>query len=98
MRQVYVLMPLDARIAGPALGLIAGLGAGFGVFRLTSRTLPLTSVNPLLSRCRLCVACGYDVSTLPGEQDGCTVCPECGVAIRLATAALPTVQANDITR
>lgn len=31
----------------------------------------------------LCPSCGYDLSTLHAEQDGCCVCPECGGAWKL---------------
>jgi len=82
-RQVHVYMPLDVSVAAPVLGGIVGLGAAFGVLRLTDRTLPVTRVNPLLSECRLCIACGYDLEGVPTADDGCTACPECGVAIRL---------------
>ncbi len=85
-REVYQYMPLDGHLAAPTLGGIVGVGAAFGVFRLTDRAIPLSRVNPILSKCRLCIACGYDVATLPPAADGCMVCPECGVAIRLAPA------------
>ncbi len=32
---------------------------------------------------RRCASCGYDLSGLKAEEDGCTVCPECGAAWRL---------------
>lgn len=32
---------------------------------------------------RHCGGCGYDLRQLPAEDDGCTVCPECGAAWRL---------------
>lgn len=32
---------------------------------------------------RLCGSCCYSIDSLPSEQDGCTVCPECGAAWRL---------------
>jgi hypothetical protein len=30
-----------------------------------------------------CASCGYELAQLPPEDDGCTVCPECGAAWRL---------------
>jgi DNA-directed RNA polymerase subunit RPC12/RpoP len=72
-----------------ALGTIVGVGVAFGVFRLTDRTPPLSDVAVLLSNCRLCIACGYDLESIPSDTDGCTVCPECGVAIRLMPRATP---------
>jgi hypothetical protein len=35
-------------------------------------------------RAAICAACGYDLHGLTPEPDGCTVCPECGAAWRLA--------------
>lgn len=93
--QVRVHMPLDGYLAPTVLGLLVGFGAAFGVFRLTDRTPSISTVNPLLSTCRLCIACGYDLHTLPIELDGCTVCPECGVAIRLGPEP-PGVEATTI--
>jgi hypothetical protein len=36
----------------------------------------------------VCLACLYDLSGLPPEPDGCTVCPECGAAWKLDAPAL----------
>jgi hypothetical protein len=33
----------------------------------------------------MCIGCGYSLEDLPCEADGCTVCPECGAAWKLAT-------------
>lgn len=81
--KVYDYMPQDLATAGTGLGLIIGIGAAFGVFRLTDRTPPLSSVGPLLSSCRMCISCGYDIRHQRTEPDGCTVCSECGIALRL---------------
>jgi hypothetical protein len=35
----------------------------------------------------VCIECGYDLQELRTESDGCTVCPECGAAWRLAMKA-----------
>lgn len=35
-----------------------------------------------------CPACGYLLTTLQPDEDGCTVCPECGAAWRLKGAGL----------
>jgi hypothetical protein len=32
---------------------------------------------------RICPSCLYDLQNLPPQEDGCTVCPECGAAWRL---------------
>lgn len=37
-----------------------------------------------LSKTQACLACGYSLKNLPIEPDGCTICPECGAAWRLA--------------
>ncbi len=36
----------------------------------------------LLER-HLCPSCGYKLTALPIDPDGCTICPECGAAWRL---------------
>lgn len=33
---------------------------------------------------QLCPSCGYALSAIPPEPDGCSVCPECGAAWRRA--------------
>ncbi len=37
---------------------------------------------------RACASCGYSLQRLSPEPDGCTVCPECGAAWRLAQGGL----------
>ncbi|MCB9842433.1 MAG: hypothetical protein H6812_04170 [Phycisphaeraceae bacterium] len=32
---------------------------------------------------RRCASCGYSIKGLPSQDDGCTVCPECGAAWKL---------------
>lgn len=32
-----------------------------------------------------CPSCRYNLASLPPEPDGCTICPECGAAWRLAS-------------
>lgn len=95
--QVWRVMPLDGPLPPIAIGLLVGFAAAFGVFRLTDRTPPLSAVNPLLSQCRLCIACGYDIAGLPPEADGCSVCPECGVAVIL-TPETQTTREPSITQ
>ncbi len=31
-------------------------------------------------RAGLCASCGYDIRSIPGDAEGCRVCPECGAA------------------
>lgn len=45
-------------------------------------TWPSRSARDLVSR-MLCGACGYSLDRLPADDDGCTVCPECGAAWKL---------------
>ncbi|MCP3902046.1 MAG: hypothetical protein GY715_00295 [Planctomycetes bacterium] len=43
-------------------------------------------IRKIMLKHRRCPHCGYDVHGLaPDEADGCTVCPECGCAWRLAS-------------
>lgn len=37
----------------------------------------------------LCPSCGYELRGLPTEEDGCTVCPECGAAWRVPGSGTP---------
>lgn len=39
-----------------------------------------------MSRAGLCASCGYRIDEIEPEDDGCTVCPECGAAWRLQDA------------
>ncbi len=41
-----------------------------------------------------CAACGYSLRGLKPEFDGCTVCPECGAAWRLARDTEPSPSPN----
>jgi hypothetical protein len=75
----------DARGVLFLAGLV-GLFAGWAGYRLGAATEPLELVEPLLARCRMCLACGYDLSGLEAEGDGCVVCPECGGAWRVGGA------------
>jgi hypothetical protein len=51
----------------------------------------------LLAALRRCAACGYDLSVIIPEPDGCRLCPECGAAWRLPASApeLPDSSADD---
>jgi len=42
----------------------------------------------------VCVACGQDLTGVPAHPDGCTVCPECGAAWRLARDTEPSPSPN----
>lgn len=68
------------------LSVLLGAGAAFGGFRLIRKAPAFELVGPMLSRCRLCVVCGYDLSATPVAEDGCVDCPECGGAWRLGAA------------
>lgn len=65
------------------LALLFGCGVAWLALRIANSTLAIEDVGLLLSECRLCIACGYDLSGSPPEADGCTVCGECGTAVQL---------------
>lgn len=52
--------------------------------------VPLDRASRRRERARLttlppvCLACVYDLTGVPTDPDGCTVCPECGAAWKLA--------------
>lgn len=41
-----------------------------------------TAKSSCLAAC-ICPSCGYQLTEIPRQADGCTVCPECGAAWRL---------------
>ncbi|MFM9996642.1 MAG: hypothetical protein ACKVU4_12690 [Phycisphaerales bacterium] len=64
-----------------ALGILAGLGwlwASWRGAKAARRAYLAGSV---------CPSCGYSLAGLPAEGDGCTVCPECSGAWRVAVTA-----------
>ena len=76
---------LRAGLFGPKLGvtlLVCFLSFGFGQIFFPGRAFARK-----LSKWRLgrgaCAACGYALEGVHTEQDGCTVCPECGAAWKL---------------
>jgi tetrahydromethanopterin S-methyltransferase subunit F len=81
--QVKKHMGPQDQLASVLVVSIAGLAIGFGFFRLGVQPPNVYKVAHLLSRCRLCLCCGYDLSASIPANDGCTVCPECGAAWQL---------------
>jgi len=69
----------------PALALsLAGVTAAFlGVPILCHRGEGVRDRHLIASLPPACVVCGYDLTGMAAEGDGCTVCPECGGAWRL---------------
>ena len=67
-----------------AAGAIAGVAAcglaciGILHLRLAELRSQLVGLPPV------CLACTRDLTGVPPQDDGCTVCPECGAAWRLA--------------
>jgi hypothetical protein len=59
---------------------IAGIAAGWAFFRLGTKEPNVYKVAYMMAECRLCLCCGYDLGALSPEEDGATVCPECGAA------------------
>ena len=71
---------------GIQLPTAAGWALAFVFFVLGTVALRLMRVigmrwhNPALVVIGRCPSCGYDLTELPREDDGCVVCPECGAA------------------
>lgn len=61
------------------------------LFGFTARPYIETSYDAMLAIGR-CINCGYDISGMSPDPDGCTVCPECGAAWRLPAPPPPGVQ------
>jgi hypothetical protein len=64
-------------------------GMALGVVWWTARWMFPTGRLELIRRAMLvdhrCPQCAYQLALLPLEPDGCTVCPECGAAWKLAS-------------
>ncbi len=76
---IHVWLPIDLpTAAGWALGLL-WLALGVVVVQVV-RVVLLKWYNPALLVIGHCPSCGYDLTELPREDDGCVVCPECGAA------------------
>lgn len=91
-----VLGPLDRRGVVVA-AMLAAAATGYAAFRLSAKPPLFEAVAQLLSDCRLCVVCGYDLAGLKPQADGCTVCPECGGAWRLRSPARSAVEGRSTT-
>ncbi len=70
-----------------SLSLIVGLGSAWGFYRLSVRTVDSFRLDYLMHESKRCICCGYDLSGLHREEDGCFVCPECGGAWKLYSQA-----------
>lgn len=66
-----------------SLALVMAAVFGCGVYFQPDPIPSPEEAGQLLRECRLCLACGYDMNGCKVENDGCTVCPECGAAWRL---------------
>jgi hypothetical protein len=74
--------PAMLAIALPILGLIAWSALGSkGLWR---RELAKLEGEVGALRTEYCIGCGYRLMGLQVGADGCTMCPECGAAWRLA--------------
>ncbi len=76
---VKYLGPGD-RVGAGVVAVLAGAAGAFGIFRLNVRPPDYRVVGAHLAASRLCLCCGYGLAGVPPQQDGCTVCPECGAA------------------
>jgi hypothetical protein len=78
------LPPPDTRgfYAVPVAGVVFMGGQALAIF-LLQPTFRRAAVRRIL-RLRLCPACAYDLGAAPTADDGCSVCPECGAAWKLA--------------
>jgi len=78
-----------ARISGWA-GLIMPVVCGAGIWLIVTAALQYERFAArrrglrLLAREGHCLRCLYSLRGIPPQKDGCTVCPECGAAWRLA--------------
>ena len=66
------------------------------LIRLGSRFIFGPAAIRACLRLRRCPSCAYDLATLTPEPDGCTVCPECGAAWRLAGTVAPPVRPTPV--
>lgn len=72
------------RFGSAAFALVMGVFGVFGVFRLGVKAPDPKAVADGVFRLKICV-CGYDLKDVPRAEDGCSVCPECGGAWRVAS-------------
>lgn len=80
-----VLVP--GGIALVAAACIVGAVALWFVLPPTERLKHEQSIIDTILAEGYCVSCGYELAGLPVEADGCTVCPECRAAWRIAGLA-----------
>jgi len=63
-----------------------GVTGGLWFLWFTAKQVRDRKVRAVVLRHRRCAACGYDLRALPpDDEDGATVCPECGCAWKLET-------------
>jgi hypothetical protein len=77
--------PIFRWVSAP--GLVTGLAVGMTTMAIVQGARVKARVQDAVRQClgrRLCPSCGYDLAGLEAGADGCTVCPECGAAWRLA--------------
>jgi hypothetical protein len=82
---VLFFVLIQAGLFDPKLGvaiILALLCVGFGQIFFPGYTFARKLSAWRLGR-RACAACGYRLEGVLAEQDGCTVCPECGAAWKL---------------
>jgi hypothetical protein len=72
------------RWLGPSVWLFISAVQVANVWSVLTRAKDAPETATALMACGLCPACVYPISSLPIDNDGCTICPECGAAWRLA--------------
>lgn len=66
--------------------LIGSVAAGVCLYRFGLGHSRYRLCHAMLRLCR-CASCGYSLSGISAEADGCTVCPECAAAWKIKEAA-----------
>lgn len=87
------IVPLGLGFRGPmvlltALPVSVGIGLAYVVsVRKRMARWQRERILNAAAEAGLCAVCGYPLHGLPADDDGCTVCPECGAAWNVASGA-----------
>ena len=71
-----------------ALGIVPGALLPAVMTLFLARRVSTERIAEIYQRAGLCASCGYDLTEVEAEGDGCRVCPECGAAWRQPGAAV----------
>ncbi|MCZ6837250.1 MAG: hypothetical protein O7G85_15855 [Planctomycetota bacterium] len=75
-------VPIYVTVVVLMLGWIFGKSLIFDYEGKKSKLRAGSLVSTMLTECH-CPSCAYNLRDLPKDEDGCTVCPECGSAWQL---------------